>query len=116
MAGEIPVFSITREAGADLSAAQYKGVVLDANGKVVVAGAGAKILGILQNDPVAGAAATVMVIGQSFAKISGAVTPGTGLVTAADGTFVNGDGVITESGALGLDSAAAGTVAGVLLK
>lgn len=42
----------TWRAGADLSAKQYYAVKLDANREVVLAGAGEKGIGILQNDPV----------------------------------------------------------------
>lgn len=47
------------EANADLSADTYRAVVLNSAGKVVRAGAGAVVLGVLQNKPKAGEGCTV---------------------------------------------------------
>ena len=89
MATSTNIWSATRPAGADLSAAQYLGVVLDTSGRAVVAGAGDKILGVLQNDPDAvGKAASVMVHGQSKVVSGAAVTAGVELEVDAAGKFI----------------------------
>lgn len=59
---------ITLTAAADLSAKQYNFVKLDANGDVVLTdadSAGQIPIGVLQNAPTSGQAATVMVVGIS---------------------------------------------------
>lgn len=83
MAYEIPVFDIgTLVAGADLSAAQYRFVKTDANGQVVLAGAGEPVTGVLQNKPAAGQAAQVRIYGVTKVVAGGAV--GEGTLVAAD--------------------------------
>ncbi len=76
MAYEDPGKQISLLAGADLSAKQYYAVKVDANGKVVVAGAGELAIGILQNKPAAGQIATVMVTGISKMVAGGVVASG----------------------------------------
>lgn len=56
---------ITRLAGADLSSSQYRFVKLNAAGAVVLSGAGEAAIGVLQNKPGNGQAATVRVGGLS---------------------------------------------------
>lgn len=73
-------------AAADLSAAQYKFVELDANGKVTVCNAATDIpVGVLQNDPASGEAATVRVFGISKVAADAALTIGNLIGTSADG-------------------------------
>lgn len=55
MAREEALKSITLKAGADLSAKQYRVGALNASGDVVVAGAKARAVGIIQNNPKEGA-------------------------------------------------------------
>lgn len=64
------------KAGADLSADQYKLVKFDTNGDVVLAGAGDRVIGVLQNKPVSGAAAVVIASGGALAKCGGTVAVG----------------------------------------
>lgn len=99
MSYEIPGRCVTLEASADLSAEQFKLVVVDANGRAAVAGAGAHCAGVLQNDPDAlGRAGTVMIDGLSRVIAGAAVAPGANVaadasgraVTAATGQFVVG--------------------------
>jgi hypothetical protein len=82
MAYEIPVLDITLTAAADLSAKQYFAVAVDTNGKAALAGAGVQAIGILQNKPIAGAAAQVRVYGISK-MVAGAVVA-KGAAVAAD--------------------------------
>lgn len=76
---------ISRKAGADLSAAQFKFVSVDANGEVVVAGAGDFAIGVLQNNPGAGELATVRVAGISKVKADAAIAAGARVTPSADG-------------------------------
>ena len=65
---------ITLIAGADLSAKQFYAVKLDSNGAAVVAGDGEDAVGILQNKPASGQAATVRVVGISKFVAGGAIS------------------------------------------
>ena len=54
---------ITLEAAADLSAKQYYFVAVDSNGKAALTGDDGNPIGVLQNKPTAGQAATICVDG-----------------------------------------------------
>lgn len=84
---EVPLFTISREAAADLSAHQYKFVKLDSNGRVAAIAAATDVpFGILQNDPNAlGIAAEVMVAGVSEIQADAALAIGVQIGTSADG-------------------------------
>lgn len=116
MSFEIPGFLLTLEAAADLTAEQYTGVVVDANGKAAQAGNGADAIGILQNKPNTGQAATIMVNGVSIVKA------GTGGLTAGDdvGMDANGEAVNAASTdaviGIALETFAAGEYGAVLLR
>jgi hypothetical protein len=89
MAFEILTPQVSLPAGADLSAAQFRAVVLNSSGKVVLAGAATVALGILQNDPKADEAADVFLgRGITFAQVGASVTPGQALTTNASGQLV----------------------------
>lgn len=90
MAFEAPGASeFSFEAGADLSALQFHFVKLNASGQVVAVAAGTdKVIGILQNKPIAGEAATVWMAGISKLKVSAAIAAG-----AVVGPSANGRGV-----------------------
>ena len=105
--------SITLQAGIDLSSAQYSLVELDANGNAVVATAGARAIGVVQNDPILGEAATVgfsgigpVKVGATFTAPGPAMSNGTGqaipYVPATTGAnpFIVGD-VMTVANAVG---------------
>lgn len=79
---------ISRAAGADLSAQQFRAVKLNASGQVVVAGAGEAAIGILQNNPGAGQAATVRVAGISKARAGGTIAAGGDVASNASGALV----------------------------
>jgi hypothetical protein len=77
------------EASGDLSAHQFKYVVIDSNGQVALAGNGAAAIGVLQNKPSAiGQAAEVAVLSGGRYKVKAAAalaTIGTELASDAAG-------------------------------
>ena len=77
MSMENPVLVESYPAAEDLSADQYKFIVLD-SGKVRRPNSGTEVpLGILQNAPIQGQAAVVMEVGRSKLQMNGVITPGT---------------------------------------
>jgi len=112
MAYEIPGFALgTRVAAADLSSSQFKFVKLAADNKVALAGAGELALGALQNKPIAGEAANVMVNGTS--KVVAGDTIVEGAIVAADAA---GDAVTAAAGAWGLGLALNGAADGDIVE
>lgn len=91
MAYEINNYSlkITLVAGADLSAAQYKFVEIGAGGVVTVCnGATDKPIGVLQNAPLSGQEAEVVVAGGTKVVSSGNIAIGAAIGTDASGKAV----------------------------
>ena len=79
-------FKITLEAGADLSTKQYYFVKLDSSGEAVVcSGATDKPVGVLQNNPTAGQAAEIVVVGLTKVSSDAALAIGNLIGTSADG-------------------------------
>ena len=77
---------ITLEAAADLSAKQFYAVKVDANGKAAVCAAVTDVpVGILQNKPTSGQAATIVSVGVSKIDSNAALDEGNLIGTAADG-------------------------------
>lgn len=117
MAYEIPGFSFTLPAAADLSASQYCAVTVNSSLQAALAGAGVDIVGILQNKPTAaGTAATIVANGVSKAKAGAAITAGAKVMTNASGLVITA--TATNKG-IGFALAAAGganEVIPVLLK
>lgn len=72
-------------AGADLSSYRYAPVRLDANGNVVLAALNERAIGILQNTPTAGQAASVMLYGVTKAVANGAISVGAAVTSAGNG-------------------------------
>ena len=88
MAYEINNYSlkITLVAGADLSAAQYKFVEIGAGGVVTVCnGATDRPIGVLQNAPLSGQEAEVVVAGGTKVVSSGNIAIGSAIGTDASG-------------------------------
>lgn len=86
MAYEIPGFTFTLVAGADLSSSQYKFVKLNASGQAVAIAATTDMpVGVLQNTPKSGEAASIM--GMGITKLQGDVdlAKGAAIQTSADG-------------------------------
>jgi hypothetical protein len=94
MAFEISNYSvkISRVAGADLSAKQYHFVEMDSAGLVTACnGAGDLPIGVLQNAPIAGQEAEVLVVGGTKVVAGEAVTTASIIGTSATGTAVAKD-------------------------
>lgn len=110
-----PVLVKSHDAGADLSAAQFKAVKYNGSGNLVVAGAGESACGLLQNDPALGQTGDVMLLGISRAIAGDAVAKGAKLAADAQGRLVtaaSGDHVV----AIAQDvAAAAGDIIPVLV-
>ena len=92
---------ITLTAAADLSAKQYNLVKLDGNGDVVltdVDSVGQIPIGVLQNAPGNGEAATVMIVGISKVEIGEAMGEGV-LISPSDGGEAsdNGQAVLADA-------------------
>lgn len=86
MAYEIPGFSFTLVAAADLSANQFKFVKLDTNGLAAAIAAATDLpIGVLQNAPISGQEATIVVDGITKLQGDAALTPGLAIGTSADG-------------------------------
>lgn len=114
MAREEALKSITLKAGADLSAKQYRVGALNASGDVVVAGAKARAVGIIQNNPKADDAATVGINGVSRV-ISGAAVPCGPVQSDAEGAVVPyTDGEIV--GDVCEPASAAGQIVSIILR
>jgi hypothetical protein len=117
MSYEIPGFTVgTLLAGADLSAKQYTFVVANSSSQVVSATAAGDVLGVLQNAPVAGAAAQVMTGGVSKVLVgTGGVTAGHAVQVAA--TSFGAVNASTGKGVgIALETGVAGQIVAVLLK
>lgn len=86
VATDMGALDVSYPASADLSAAQYYAVKLDASGEVELCGANDKALGILQNAPSAqGETARVRIQGVSKLKVAEAVSLGKYLTPTAAG-------------------------------
>lgn len=105
-------------AAADLSAKQFYAVKVDSNGKAAVAGAGEHAVGVVQNDPTSGQAATVRIGGVTKAKAGGSITAGDRVAADASGTFVAATlaKVNTSDGGAASDPVIASNVFGVALE
>lgn len=85
-------------AGADLSGKQYtfvtcNGVTADGENRTVVSPAiGAKVDGVVINNPAAGRAATVVVFGRTKVKAGGAIPAGAEVQTNANGQVIAATG------------------------
>ena len=116
MAVEESVVSITIEAGADLSAGQYKFVTLASDGQVdLTASAGGPAIGVLQNAPnAAGVAATVAISGRVKVTAGGTIAAGAKVQSDASGdalTAASGDHVL----GIALESAVDGDIFAIAL-
>ena len=121
MATELPGFKLTGHfAGEDLSGAQYRFVKLDAQRDVVRCTAITdEPIGILQNDPVEGEEAEIMVTGRSKVVADGVIAVGAEVGTSADGeadSIASGVDTTVFKVARALDpAAAAGEIISVLV-
>jgi len=88
MATYANVETLTYIAGSDLSAHQFGFVSLAADGEVDATGDGAEAVGVLMNDPVASAAATVAYSGRVLVEAGASVTAGDDIASDANGNAV----------------------------
>ena len=113
--------TITLEAAADLSSNQYNFVKLDANGKAVICvadSAGTIPIGVLQNKPTAGQAATICVYGVTKLYIGTESGLGAGYNVGCDS---NSAGKVSDTASFRMgvaleDPAADGDIVAVLLQ
>jgi hypothetical protein len=110
---EIPLFKWTLPAGADLSASQYRGLVAS-GANTIVAGAGVRVIGALQNKPTSGQAAEIQTYGITFAELGGTVTAGADVSMDSAGRFVVSSGSAAILGSC-LVGGAVGDIGSVLL-
>jgi len=83
--------TISLTAAADLSGKQFRFVSVDSSGKAAAPSDGDKAIGVLQNKPAAGQAATICISGVSQVNASAAIAAGAAVT--CDGTSGNeGDG------------------------
>lgn len=71
MAFEEKGLDYSYQAGADLTNQQFRAMAMNANGQAVVAGAAAQSIGVLQNNPPNGGAATVRQNGATKMVVGG---------------------------------------------
>jgi len=94
-------------AGEDLSAAQFKFVTLEADGKVDLAdAAGENAIGVCLVGAAADAAVTVCVSGSVMVEAGGTIAAGDPIQAGADGTALTalaGDGVLGYAREAGVD-------------
>jgi hypothetical protein len=87
------VFPMSFSAGADLSAKQHYIVKISAANTVDLCGAGEAAIGVLQNDPASGRAASVLIIGVTYMVVNGNsvnIAAGDPITSAAGGVGVKG--------------------------
>jgi hypothetical protein len=88
MAYDNPVLVKSFDAGADLSASQFKVLKFDGSGNVVLCGLGENACGVLQNKPASGGAADAMLLGVSRALSGAAFAAGAKLACDASGRLI----------------------------
>jgi len=96
MAFENPVLVLSLPAAADLSSSQHF-IVKTSSGTAALAGAGDVAMGVLQNDPVSGEAASIMVAGVSRLVAGAVIAEGAQVAADANGkgrTATTGDIVL----------------------
>lgn len=107
--------SITLVAAADLSTKQFHGIKIDTNGQAALAVLGEPIVGVLQNNPIAGQSATVQVLGITKAKAAGTIAAGAFVGANASAQFVTGTKGTTNTSDAGVaaDALVGGNIAGI---
>ena len=109
-----PKLDFTVEASADLSAEQFRAVVVGASG-AAVAGADAKVVGILQNNPdAAGQACVVQNKGVAQGRTDAAIARGVVVFSDASGDL-SATGTNNPVGTLLEAASGAGSIVAVLL-
>jgi len=116
MAFEGSKLTITLPAASDLSAKQYRFVTVDGDGKLALSGDDGNAIGVLQNAPASGEAATIAISGVTKIYIGTTSTLDSGSILSSE---ANGAGKIQASSAyrLGIcleDSTAAGDIISIV--
>jgi hypothetical protein len=91
-------------AGADLSHSQFLALTIDTDARVIVAGTGTVVVGVLQNNPKINQAATVRVYGVTKMICAGNIANGATVSADATGKAVTGGaalGIAQEGGVAG---------------
>lgn len=115
MAYEIPGFSFTLPAAADLSATQFRFVTIDGTGKAAVPAAGAKTIGVRNNKPKANEATTIVHDGISLVEAGAAIAIGANVETDVSGRAITLAAGIAQGIALETASAAGVKIAVLLV-
>ncbi len=115
MGYEQPGLSITRLAAADLSTHQFKFVNIDAGGNASLSGVGGRSVGVLQNKPISGRAATIVVDGISKIVAGGVVAAGASVASDATGRAVTAAATNLIQGVALQAAAGAGEIIAVLI-
>lgn len=114
MSYEIPGFTFTLPAAGTL--VQYTGVQVNSSGQAAIAADNADIVGVVQNKPTVGQAATIMVNGVTIMRVGEALVAGDNVAVDALGEAITaattGDTII----GVALEAAADGEYAAVLLR
>lgn len=114
MATQTSLITLSFTAGADLSAAQYCFVSLDANGAVVLPSAGADCIGVLQNKPTSGQTAQVVMLnGSGRIKVKSGASLTVGQKVQAFGT---GAAIVAASGDYVLGTVAKAVTSGEIVE
>ena len=110
MALEEVLTSITLPVATDYSAKQYYCMDVNTSGQaVLVAAAGARVVGVLQNNPdTAGYAGTVAIEGCTKVVAGAAITAGAILMSDTDGTVITATGTDAITVGIALETAADG--------
>lgn len=117
MAYDEKLRSISVEASGDLSASQFRFMVVDSNGQLAAAGAGAATDGVLQDDPdAAGKAGELGVEGVSKCEAGAAVAAGDLVASDASGKCVTASTGNVVAGRAMSAASADGEIISVLLK
>lgn len=106
---------ISRPANADLSAKQYRFMNVNSSGKLILATAGGRVVGVLQNDPdAADEPGSLQIAGVSMVMAGGSVTAGDAVASDANGEAVTASGADNIAG-IALTTAADDEYCAVLL-
>jgi hypothetical protein len=109
MAVSNPGKVVSKITAASFAAGQYRACVLNSSGLAAVPANGAAIYGVVQNDPLSGESAAIMLDGETKWEAGAAIAAGANVATENDGrciTAATGDVVagiaLTAAGAAGV--------------
>lgn len=88
---EIPGFSYTLPAASDMTGSQFRFVNMNSSGQAATPSAGGRVVGVRQNKPNTGQAATIVQTGVSIVEGGEAITAGANVATSATGKAMVAD-------------------------